>query len=198
MRKELLSELQKTLQTKHITFVCAANICRSAMAEGLLKHALQQAPEPLRSVKVVSCGVNADEGSPAHEDAIFAMKEKHIDISAHRSRNVSNTLITDSLAIFAMRNEYLEKLKRWYPAEMPADAYLMRELLPPPENGGVFDPYDGDLDEYVRCRNYMAEAIPVIVMFLSFKIMSILLQNETAGSFKEFAHIAGKMRQWKG
>lgn len=168
------------------------------MAEGLLKYALQQAPEPLRSVKVISCGLNADEGSPAHDNAIFAMKEKHIDISAHRSRNVSDSIVENSLAIFAMRSEYLERLRRRYPAGMPADACLMRELLPPPENGGIFDPYDGDLDEYVRCRDYMAEAIPVIVAFLSFKIISVLLhQDEVAGAYKEFARVTGMMRQWR-
>jgi protein-tyrosine-phosphatase len=198
MKKEWLSELSNILQTKHVTFVCTANTCRSPMAEGLLKHALQRAPEPLRSVRVVSCGMNAEEGSPAHDDAVFAMKEKHIDISAHRSRNISRAIVADSLAIFTMRHGYIERLQCLYPAEMPADAYLMRELLPPPENGGIFDPYDEDLDEYVRCRDYMAEAIPVIVLFLSCKIMSVLLQDATEErTFKEFAHITGRMRLWR-
>lgn len=183
MNEEILSEIREMLRTKHVTFVCAGNTCRSPMAEGLLRHVLQQAPEPLCSVRVVSCGVYADDGMPAHGDAILAMKEKGIDIGAHRSRTVTREIVADSLAIFAMRYGYLDRIRGWYPAEMPADAYVMRELLPPPENSGVFDPYNAGFEEYVRCRDYMVEAIPSIVTFLALK----LLRGEEANvSLKAF------------
>ena len=51
-----------------ILIVCTANICRSPMGEGLLRHALAAEPEPLRSLKVLSAGVAARDGEPVSEN----------------------------------------------------------------------------------------------------------------------------------
>jgi protein-tyrosine phosphatase len=187
MKQESFVQFQEVLQTKHVTFVCAANTCRSPMAEGLLKEVLRRAPEPLHSLKVLSCGMNASDGAPAHADAIFALRETGIDISEHRSRNVTREIVARSLAIFTMRREYLYRMKLRYPDEMPADACVMRELMSAPGDEGVFDPYDDGLDAYIRCRNCMAEAIPSIVTFLSLKLMTLLFPNEETDALKDFS-----------
>ncbi|MDR1331920.1 MAG: hypothetical protein LBK07_07425 [Tannerella sp.] len=195
MERELLSNLREVLLTKKVTFVCMGNSCRSPMAEGLLKHVLQQAPEPLRSVQVISCGLDTEEGKGAHSDAIVAMNEKGIDIARHVRRCVSKDIMADSLAIFAMHCGHIERLEARYPAEMPADAYLMRELMPQP-NGGVFDPCNAGIGAYRTCRDYMAEAIPSIVTFLSLKIISVLPDGNT-GVLKDFSRAVYGMGKWR-
>lgn len=185
MNERLFYNLQETLQTKHVMFVCAANSSRSPMAEGMLKHVLQQAPEPLRSLKVISSGLCADDGAFANDDAISALNALDIDISAHRSQSVTRDLIVRSLALFAMNSTQIERIKHCHPDALPADTYLMRELMPPPENGGVFDP-GCDLESHIKCRDYMAKAIPSIVTFLSAKIAAMTFGNTDPKTLQQF------------
>ncbi len=60
--------------------VCTGNICRSPMAEGLLRHRLA-ADSP---TKVASAGVGALISHPADPIAVDLMSARGIDISAHR------------------------------------------------------------------------------------------------------------------
>jgi protein-tyrosine phosphatase len=195
IKKDLIAGVRDVLATQHVTFVCAGNICRSPMAEGLLKDALRQAPEPLRSIRVISCGTGTEDGMLAHEDAVLAMSEKGIDISKHRSRAVTRDIVAHSFALFSMRYEYLARLRSWYPNVVPADACVMRELMSPPENGGIIDPFNSGLEAYVRCRNCMSEAIPSIVLFISLKIIDLLFQEGDTKTLKEFSQSVFKMGQ---
>lgn len=186
------------LATKHVTFVCAGNICRSPMAEGLLKDALLHAPEPLCSIRVISCGTSTDDGMLAHEDAVLAMSARGIDIGRHRSRVVTRDIVARSLALFSMSYKYLAHLRSWYPNVMPADAFVMRELMPPPDNGGIIDPFNSGLEAYIRCRDRMSEAIPSIVMFISLKIIDLLFQEGDTETVKEFSrHVFQTGQPWK-
>lgn len=65
---------------KRILFLCTANSCRSQMAEGLVNHYLGDHFESF------SAGTQATVVNPR---AIAVMKEIGIDISAHRSKNLS-------------------------------------------------------------------------------------------------------------
>ena len=67
------------MKAKTLLFLCAANSCRSQMAEGFA-HKL--AP---REVKVYSAGT---EPKPIHPMAVKVMKEAGIDISAQRSKSL--------------------------------------------------------------------------------------------------------------
>ena len=62
---------------KTILFVCAGNVCRSPMAEGVLREMLNGRSD----MRVVSAGLGALEGLAASGFAIQAMTERRIDIS---------------------------------------------------------------------------------------------------------------------
>jgi protein-tyrosine phosphatase len=68
--------------------VCQGNICRSPMAEWLIKRSI---PE----VYVTSAGLIADEGA-------FAADEIGVDMRAHRSRRISPEMISDADLVLAM------------------------------------------------------------------------------------------------
>lgn len=56
-------------------FVCTGNICRSAMAEYLLKHQLKQV-KTKEEIKVSSCGTTAYTGEAATQNTISIL-QKH-------------------------------------------------------------------------------------------------------------------------
>ena len=65
---------------KRVLFLCTANSCRSQMAEGLVNHFLGD--------RFVANSVGT-QASLVHPLAIEVMKEIGIDISSHRSKNLS-------------------------------------------------------------------------------------------------------------
>ena len=67
---------------KTILFICTGNVCRSPMAEGIFRHAIQGRG----SYRVISAGLGAMEGQPPSAHAVEAVKELDIDISGQRSR----------------------------------------------------------------------------------------------------------------
>ena len=72
-----------------VLVVCVGNICRSPMAEALLRARLGRRPR----FTVSSAGVSALVGHPADPAALELMREKNIDISGHRARQVTPDLV---------------------------------------------------------------------------------------------------------
>lgn len=152
-------------QSGHILVVCTGNICRSPMAEGLLKHALASRPEPLKSLKVVSAGVATRTGEPVSEYAVIALKKAGIDIAGHRSQPVTQELLDGALAVFGMTETHRAILQfRGQP--VPRHLYLFREFLPAPAGHEIGDPYGGPLKVYEAVRDEMVEAVPSVLEFL--------------------------------
>ena len=149
----------------HILIVCTGNICRSPMAEGLLKHALAGQPEPLRSLKVLSAGVAARTGEPISENSVIALKKAGIDISDLRASALTQELLDNALVVFGMTESHRSIIRmRARPA--PAELHLFRSFLPPPAAPEIGDPYGGPLKVYEACRDEMVEAIPSVLAHL--------------------------------
>jgi protein-tyrosine-phosphatase len=149
----------------HILVVCTGNICRSPMAEGLLKHALAGQPEPLKSLKVISAGVATRPGETVSENSVTALKKAGIDISDQRSRPLTQELLDGALVIFGMTESH-RAIIQFKAVPVPKHLYLFREFLPPPAAKEIGDPYGGPLKIYEACRDEMVEAIPSLIAFL--------------------------------
>ncbi len=91
-----------------ILFVCTGNICRSPMAEGLLRK--------MRSdFSVSSAGVSSMDGWNATPEAIEVMQDHGIDISEHSARQVREEMINDADLILTMTERHKKLLTDDYP-----------------------------------------------------------------------------------
>jgi len=147
-----------------ILIICTANICRSPMAEGLLRHALEAEGAPLNQLRVASAGVAAYDGEPVSDNSVKALKKVGLDISRHCSQPLTDALLDECFALFGMTSSHLDIVREARP-ESPVRLHLFREFLPEGEVE-IPDPYGQNLALYETTRDAMVEAIPGIVQFL--------------------------------
>jgi len=104
-----------------VAFICTGNICRSPMAEALLRARLATvAPE----VVVGSAGILFD-GHPAERNAVRAVARHDIDLSGHRSQVVSAGLVEDAAVIIGMERRHVVAV-----ADLDADLFARTFTLP--------------------------------------------------------------------
>ncbi len=121
----------------NILLVCVGNICRSPMAEALLRHELGN-PD---GVKIHSAGLAALVDNPAQEEAQALMLEQGLDISAHRARQLGPNLLREAELVLVMESEHkagvamidltargkVHRLGEWRDMEVPDPYGLPRE-----------------------------------------------------------------------
>ena len=93
-----------------VLVVCVGNICRSPMAEALLRARL--AP---RGVLVESAGIGALVGHAADPTAVALMSERGLDISGHRARQLSVDDGTRFDLIVTMEERHVRAIERLAP-----------------------------------------------------------------------------------
>lgn len=130
-----------------VLFVCTGNICRSPIAEVLLRHRLEQ--EGITDWEVASAGTWTIDGRPASHYAIQLMTEQGLDLSPHRSQAVSRRLVEQADLVLVMTHSHAEALRLEFPDQV-AKIHLLSEV-----KGGhrydIKDPYGGSLAEYQDC-----------------------------------------------
>ncbi len=136
----------------NIVCVCTGNICRSPMMEYLLKAELPR--HGITDAVVSGAGIATIDGEPASDHAITAMNEIGIDISAHRSRQMTQAIVDETDVFVVMTPDHGVNLALYYGVE--------------PENmvipgGGIPDPYGKNLKAYRQCRDALVEAIPKLI-----------------------------------
>jgi len=94
---------------KSILTVCIGNICRSPMAEGLLAAALP-------GITVSSAGIGALVGHSADATAQLLMKQRGVDISAHRARQVTREMCQQADLVLVMDADQRRELQGKYPS----------------------------------------------------------------------------------
>lgn len=148
-----------------IVTVCTANICRSPMAEALLRHALRAEPEPLKSMKVVSAGVSARQGDRVSENSVVALRKVGLDVRHHKSQPLTRKVLDEATLILCMTESHRSLIQLTFNPP-PTNVYLFREFMPGAASKEICDPYGGPLSEYEACRDEMVEAIPSLMTYL--------------------------------
>jgi protein-tyrosine phosphatase len=92
---------------RHILIVCVGNICRSPMAEAVLKHAL--AP---RGITVASAGLGALVDYPADAHAVTLMQQRDLDITAHRAQQLNEALLAETDLVLVMEKAHKRAIEQ--------------------------------------------------------------------------------------
>ena len=135
------------MATKRILLVCMGNICRSPMAEGIVRH---KALERLMSVETDSAGtIDNHVGESPDVRAQNCMKGHGIDISDLRARQVRSSDFHDFDLLLAMDESNLKGLLRIAPDTVLAKkAKLMMDYTPGHPLREVPDPYYGGAKDF--------------------------------------------------
>ena len=96
-----------------IVFICNANMCRSPMAEGIMKKALHD--NGMDDITVSSMGIHALEGNSATDYAIEVCRENGITIENHRSRPLIPEELKQSRLIFTMETVQIDYIDIFFP-----------------------------------------------------------------------------------
>jgi low molecular weight protein-tyrosine phosphatase len=89
-----------------ILVVCTANICRSVMAERMLR---QQATARGLDLEVTSCGLLFDD-EPASDTVIAVLDERDLDARDHRSRKFDPSMLDDLDLVLTMERRHAREL----------------------------------------------------------------------------------------
>ena len=99
---------------ENILVVCIGNICRSPVAEALLKDALMNKAD--KNYKISSAGLGAMVGYQPDEIVCELMLEKGIDISGYRATQLDQEMIIKSDLILVMENAHKELIEHKEPS----------------------------------------------------------------------------------
>lgn len=92
----------------NVLVVCTANICRSPLAEVVLREALP-------NLAVESAGVAALVGEPADPNARAVALEHGLDVSSHIARQLDAQLIVNNELVLAMEAQQISWIVQQFP-----------------------------------------------------------------------------------
>jgi protein-tyrosine phosphatase len=108
-----------------VLMVCTGNICRSPMAEGLLR--LRLAERGCSEIEVLSAGTWAYEGNAASQGALDVFRARGWDLGPHRSRDITVELLREADLVVAMTSVHRREVAELDP-EAATKTVLLKEL----------------------------------------------------------------------
>ena len=141
-------------------FVCTGNVCRSPMAEYLLRHRLLPDSEWV----VCSAGTSAGFGMPASGFAESVLREKRIDLSPHQSRPLTRELVDAASLIVVMTSGHRDFIRAIYP-DATEKIFLLKSF-DPIGGGDIDDPIGLTVDTYRQIRDDIDRALPGMMSFM--------------------------------
>jgi protein-tyrosine phosphatase len=151
------------MQVMKILMVCLGNICRSPLAEGILKHKIKAAG---LGWTVESAGTNGlHDGEAPHRLSQKVAKMNGIDICDQRSRRLTAADFHKYDMLYALAADVVDEMK-WIAGKdyNPAKVDLLMNLVYPGRNMDVPDPWYGGEEGYHRVYKLIEEACNQLIV----------------------------------
>lgn len=137
-----------------VLFVCHGNICRSPMAEFVLKDMVKKAGLTDR-FRIASVAVSTEElGSPVYPPARRELQRHGIGCDGHRARQITAADVAQFDRIYYMDSSNLRWLHRLFPGETKFRPFLSRNVADPWYTGDFTQTW---LDIQEGCSRIMEE-----------------------------------------
>lgn len=147
----------------HIDFVCTGNICRSPMAEVIVRQKLEDV-DLGDAVRVTSSGIGDwHVGHAADKRALVELAEHGYDGSEHRAQQFGAEQQDADLIVALDTNHVSELVARGVPEEK---VRLLRSFDPDADGEGVADPYYGGPEGFTTTREQIEAAADGIIAWV--------------------------------
>ncbi|MGP9650191.1 protein tyrosine phosphatase [Arthrobacter sp. MYb211] len=162
-----------------IMIVCTGNICRSPMAEYMLKNALGDAG--VSEVELSSRATTDGEvGHPIDPRAANTLREHGLDATEHVAQQVTVEELAHMDLVLAMDTDHFEFLVPDLAEIDQADRPLLRMFRSfdpaianePHDSQGVYDPWYGDAGDFRETWKMIAASLPALVDYVRSNIAS--------------------------
>ncbi len=133
-----------------ILVVCTANICRSPIAEALLKARVPRG----ENWRIESAGTWAMDGQRVSTNSQLVLQQRGLDASGHRSRSVTRQMIEQFNLILVMEPGHKEALQFEFP-QAAGKIFLFSEMIG--MQFAVVDPYGKSLMDYEQTASELEQ-----------------------------------------
>jgi protein-tyrosine-phosphatase len=134
-----------------ILVVCTANLCRSPMAEAILKKLVSERSDAAQW-HIESAGVWAQDGKPPAFLSKYVMEMMGMDISEKLSQSVSRKLLQNFDLILTMEKQHKDWLTEQF-GETADCVYMLSEMVG--DLADIPDPIGGELFEYQQVAHLL-------------------------------------------
>lgn len=147
-----------------VVFVCTGNICRSPMAEIVLRHYAQRAGLGHRILSTSAGTGDWHVGERAHEGTIAALNSRGLDGTMHRARQFTTAQLRDSDLIVALDRTHERVLRNWATEESDKDKVALLMGFDPHADGmlDVPDPYYAEQEMFDDVLGMIERAVKAL------------------------------------
>jgi protein-tyrosine-phosphatase len=124
------------------------------MAEALARKIADR--RGIGDLNVSSAGTNALENIPATDEALLVGMERGVDLTSHRSRQLTPGIISEADLIFVMTPGHLEQVKQMGGR---GKVHVIDEYASGAADKGISDPYGGDLEAYRKTADALEDEL---------------------------------------
>lgn len=135
----------------NVLIVCTANVCRSPVAEYLLR---QRASATGRAVQVTSAGTEAQSGGGADPVCIELLAQRGLDLRAHRTRRLNPAVDGKADLILVMEPSHAQRIRSLAPV-LAGRVHLLGRW----SRGAIADPHGASSDAYMSCIGDIEDAV---------------------------------------